>query len=325
MEDDGLPQARDQPGTVDRVPASRDDGAELRSRHAPPVAGGGQGDVAAHGHRRSRGGELPADRRAGQSVRHRAIARQGRADARRPHPRRRRGHRLRDGGPPHRRHPHECGAHRLRKGGAVRRPVVAANRSAGRRPRAASARQASVCDHGADGRDHARAGDGPRSRPADVLQGRGRRAGVRRLRAEPDRLDDRRRSRRLRVPAFRRRLEPFRAAHDACARPRSEPGKRRDQADDQRSGELHTRRELHPGCSTRARQFPCRVRLQRLRHRVRRRGRLGSGDVGEIRRSADGPVGRRHPAVFATARRSDVGRRAHPRGLWKALHDRVPA
>ena len=46
-----------------------------------------------------------------------------------------------------------------------------------------------------------RRADHPRSRPPHLLQGRGRRPRDGRLRAEPDRLDHRRRSRRLPVPA----------------------------------------------------------------------------------------------------------------------------
>ena len=229
LEDDRLPQARHQRGPLDRVPAPRDHGAELRHGHAPAVAGRGQGDVAADGRRRSRRRELPADRRAGQSLRHRPVARQGRAHARREassKASRVTGFEMEGGRIIAVRH--ERGAHRLREGGQLRRPVGAADRRDGRRQRAAAAGQASVYRSPRRSTGFAPdAGDDPRSRPAHLLQGRGRRPGVRRLRAEPDRLDDRRRSRRLRVPAVRRRLGPFRAAHDAGARPRAGARKRR--------------------------------------------------------------------------------------------------
>ena len=66
----------------------------------------------------------------------------------------------------------------------------------------------------------------PRSRPAHLFQGRGRRPGDGRLRAEPAGLDDRRRARRLAVPPVRRRLGSFRAAYEPGDRPRSGAGRR---------------------------------------------------------------------------------------------------
>ena len=90
---------------------------------------------------------------------------------------------------------------RLREGGDLRRHVVAADRRAGRRQRAAAAGQAPVRHHREDRRPRRRHGDHPRSRPAHLLQGGGRRPRLRRLRAEPDCLDHRRRAGALRVPA----------------------------------------------------------------------------------------------------------------------------
>ena len=113
------------------------------------------------------------------------------------------------------------GTDRLRQGGDRRRHVVAAGRRHGRRQRAAAAGQASIRHHREDRRRRRRHRDGARSRPAHLFQGGGRRARLRRLRAEPDRLDDRRRAREFRVPALRRRLGPFRAAHGGGARAHS--------------------------------------------------------------------------------------------------------
>ena len=49
-----------------------------------------------------------------------------------------------------------------------------------------------------------------------------------------------------RVPAVRRRLGPFRAAYEPGDRARAGAGDGRRQADDQRAGELHARRQFHP-------------------------------------------------------------------------------
>ena len=65
--------------------------------------------------------------------------------------------------------------------------MVAPDRRAGRRQRAAPAGEAPVRRHREDRRHRARHGDDPRSRPAHLFQGGGRRPGLRRLRAEPDR------------------------------------------------------------------------------------------------------------------------------------------
>ena len=115
------------------------------------------------------------------------------------------------------------GDDRLREGRQLRRPMGAAGRRDGRHQRAAAAGQAPVHHHREDRRACRRRADDPRSRPAHLFQGRGRRPGDGRLRAEPAGLDDRRRAGRLAVPPVRRRLGPFRAAYErrrsrACRR-----------------------------------------------------------------------------------------------------------
>ena len=82
LEDDGLPAPGDQRRAHDRIPTPRHHGAQLRHGDASDLARRGQGDVAADGRLRSRRRELPADRRAGEPVRHHPVARQGRAHAR---------------------------------------------------------------------------------------------------------------------------------------------------------------------------------------------------------------------------------------------------
>ena len=89
--------------------------------------------------------------------------------------------------------------------------------------------------------------DAARSRPADLFQGRGRRPGDGRLRAEPDSLG--------RPTAFRTASssssldddwDHFEQHHDAGARARAGARDRRHQAADQRAGTLHAGRQLHP-------------------------------------------------------------------------------
>ncbi len=81
----------------------------------------------------------------------------------------------------------------------------------------------------------------------------------------------------------RRRFRPFRAAHGTGHRPRPGAGDGRRQADDQRVGKLHAGRQLHPRRGAGMRQHVCRRRLQRLRHRLGRRRRLGAGRMGDVR------------------------------------------
>ena len=91
----------------------------------------------------------------------------------------------------------------------------------GRRQRAAGLGPAPVHRHRADRRRDARPADPARSRPADLLQGGGRRAGDGRLRAEPEALGRARPAGTVRVPAARRGLGSFRADHGAGAGPRA--------------------------------------------------------------------------------------------------------
>ena len=103
--------------------------------------------------------------------------------------------------------------------------------------------EASIRHHRAGRRHRRRHGHRPRSRPAHLFQGGGRRPRLRRLRAGPGALAHRRCGRGLsgqfRLPPLRRRLGSFRAAHDGGARARAGAGDRRHQADDQRAGILH--------------------------------------------------------------------------------------
>ena len=200
------------------------------------------------------------------------------------------------------------GRHRLREGGELRRPV-GARRSA---PWPASTCR---CSRSSTSTSSPRRSTGwpptlPTLRDPDrlhLLQGGGRRPGHGRLRAEPDRLDrpatcpdD------FAVPAVRRRLGPFRAASWTQAhRPRAGAGDGRHQADDQRAGELHAGRQLHPRRGAGMREHLRRRRLQRLRHRLGRRRRLGAGGMGRDGRGAARPLGRStsaaSPACTATA------------------------
>ena len=77
----------------------------------------------------------------------------------------------------------QSGAHRLRDGGQLRRTMGAADRRHGRRVGAAAGGQAPVCHHREGRWPCVRCGDAARSRPPHLLQGRGGRARLRRLRA----------------------------------------------------------------------------------------------------------------------------------------------
>ena len=78
----------------------------------------------------------------------------------------------------------DAGRHRLREGGQLRRAMGAAGRRHGGHHRAAAAGQAPVHHHREDRGPVDRRADDPRSRPAHLFQGRGRRSGDGRLRAE---------------------------------------------------------------------------------------------------------------------------------------------
>ena len=68
-----------------------------------------------------------------------------------------------------------------------------------------------------------------------------------------------------------------------------------------------------------------RRRLQRLRHRLRRRCGMGARRLGECRRAAARSLGGRHPALLGAAQRPRLDARPHARGLRQALHRRLPA
>ena len=99
----------------------------------------------------------------------------------------------------------------------------------------------------------------------------------------------------------RQRLGPFRGVDGTGARPRAGAGERRGQADDQRPGVLHPRRQLHPRRGAGGRELLPRRRLQRLWHRGRRRG-----------------AGRRSPNGSRT------GRRRWTSGRWTSAASASP-
>ena len=113
-----------------RDQASGDHRAQLRARDAPALAHRGEGSLAADGCLRRGRRRVPADRRPGQSVRHRPGAGQGRPPAGRADRRGLRRHRLSDRARPDRGRADRPGRDRLRGGGAVRRAVVEGARPA---------------------------------------------------------------------------------------------------------------------------------------------------------------------------------------------------
>ena len=172
--------------------AAGDDGAQLRHGHASAVARGGESDVAADGDRRSGRRKLAADRRAGKPLRHHPVAGQGRAHARRQ-----------DlsktcASPASSWTAAASSRSKTDKGDIACEKVV---NCAGQWARQVGAMaginvplqpvQASIYHHRKDRRAGNRCADAPRSRPAHLFQGRGRRAGHGRLRAKPAGLDHR--------------------------------------------------------------------------------------------------------------------------------------
>ena len=81
--------------------------------------------------------------------------------------------------------------------------------------------------------------------------------------------------------------------------------------------------QLHPRRGAGAERLLRRLRLQRVRHRGRRRRRQGARRVDRGRRAALRPLAGRHPPLRRAARRRRLGARAHARALRQALHDRL--
>ena len=150
---DRVPAARLHRGPLDRVQAPGDDGAQFRPRHASAVAGRGQGAVAADGGRRPRRRHLPAERRAGRA-RPTSPSRWPRARACTAPSSSRASAAPASSSTSGRITAVETdrGHDRLRQGGALRRHVVAADRRAGRRQRAAAGGEAPVRRHREDRR-----------------------------------------------------------------------------------------------------------------------------------------------------------------------------
>ena len=185
---------------------------------------------------------------------------------------------------------------------------------------------APVPGHRADRRAAAQPADAARSGPADLLQGGGRRPGDGRLRAEPDPLGGGRHPEGLPFHAARQRLRPFRADHGAGARARARAGDGRRQAAHQRARESSRRTAISSsGEAPELRELLRRRRLQRLRHRVRRRRGLALAEwiAGGEPPFDLWPVDIRR---FGRLHRDDAWvSDAHARSLWQALHHGLAA
>ena len=250
LEDERRPAARLQRRALDRGQAAGDDGAQSFGLEMHLLtAEGGAGPVAADG--RSTTWSAPRSCR--------PTARPTRPTSRRRSPRARAcagvticegvtvtGIEVEDGRVARRRH-------RRRARSPARSVVICAGqwtrelgRMAGVNVPLVSVQHQYLITEPIDGRD-ARPADAARSRPAHLLQGGGRRAGDGRLRAEPDAL-----GRATACPSdFEFQLldddwDHFEPHDGAGARPRAGAADGRHQAADQRPGELHARRQLHP-------------------------------------------------------------------------------
>ena len=100
----------------------------------------------------------------------------------------------------------------------------------------------------------------------------------------------------------------------------------RHQADDQRARKLHARRQFHPR-RARPNAPTCSSAPASTPSASRQAGGAGwvLARMGGERRGAARPLGRRHPPLLRPAPRPRLGARPHARGLWQALHDRLPA
>ena len=296
---------------LDRVPPSGDHRALLRPRHAPAVAGRGQGDVAADRGRRSGRRHLHADRRPGQPVRHHPGAGAGRAHAWRQDRRRRRLHRLR--------------GRRMAASTGVRT-------SAGRHRAATRSCSAPACGRA---RSPRMAGvsvplQAVKHQYVITEQIAGIAAGMATVR-DPDRRT-----------YFKEEVgglvfggyEPNPVAWVPTATALPDDFAFRLLDDDWDHFEQHMEAALAriPALETAGikqmingpesftpdgnfilgeapelRELLRRRRFQRLRHRLGRRRRLGAGRVGVRRRAADGSVGRRHPPLLRAAQGPRAG------------------
>ena len=302
LEDERRPAARLQrpsagPRSSARPPPRTSFGLEM---HLLSPAEAQDALAADDGRRRGRR-RLPADRRPGQPVRHHPGARQGRAH--------RTASTIREDvavtgfdvedGRVTRRRDRPAAASPARRSCSAPASGRAQLGAPGRRQRAAGQPvQHQYVDHRADRRRHARPADPARSRPPHLLQGGGRRPRHGRLRAEPDAL-----GRATACPDdFEFQLldddwDHFEPHHGAGAGRVPALETRRHQAADQRPGELHPRRQLHPRRGAGGAKLLRRRRLQRLRHRLGRRRRHGAGRMGREGRAALRPLAGRHPPL----------------------------
>ena len=99
----------------------------------------------------------------------------------------------------------------------------------------------------------------------------------------------------------------------------------RRQAADQRPGELHPRRQLDHRRGAGDPRRLRRRRLQRLRHRLGRRGRDGAGRVGGQGRAALRRLAGRHPPLRPQPPGHGLGPHPHARGLRQALRHGLAA
>ena len=323
------PQYRQDPGTAHADQAADGPREELRDRIRLPFTGRDREAGADPAHRRSRGWRVDPRGRQGQSDRPDAVARKGRAHARRHHRRGRQGDR-RHGRRRPRHRPHmeigrRRGRARLRNRRQLRWPVGARAGAAGRCHGAAVRGRAFLPRHQGDSRGRAGHAGDPRSRRLSLLQGGSRRAGDGRLRAQGEALERRPDPGRLRVPAAARGLGSLRDPHAQRHPPHALPRDRGGQAAAERARELHPRRQLHTRRGARARRLLRLRRIQLGRHRECRRRRQARRRVDRPGRRAARPVGRRHAALRAVPRQSQAPRRPHGGDARPPLCDALAA
>ena len=213
--------------------------------------------------------------------------------------------------------PHRPRRHRLRQGGDLRRPVGPRCRGAGRRQRAAAGGEHQYRDHRADRRSST-ATSRPSAIPTAAPISRRRSAASSSAATSPIRALDAILRRPIRLPAVRRRLAAFRAAHDPALARDAGARDHRHQADDQWPRKLHPRRQFHPRRGPRARNFFLGAGFNAfgIAAPAAPAGRLPDGCMKASPRSTSGSSTSAVSPAFTATRPCP---RPHPRGLWPPL------
>ena len=210
---------------------------------------------------------------------------------------------------------------RLRGDRQLRRAVGPRVRSRRRRHGAALRRRALLSRHQGDCRRDLRSARHPRPGRIPLLQGGSGRTRDGRFRTEGQAVERGSDPRGIRIPAAGGGLGSFRDPDAQCDPSHAVPRDGGNQIAAERPGELHARRQFHPGRSPRGRGLFRLRGLQLRRHRELGRCRQAHRRVDRQRRGAARPLGRRHPPLRAVSRQSPSSRRPHRGDARASLRD----